>query len=151
MATKVTINKLAATMVAEQGVRGALIETGARLVEKVRASMTPGTGRTYKWKGGQHTASAPDQPPAPFSRRLHDSISYHTTFGDKSSVGQEAEDGDGIKKPQQAMGGHSVVIGTNVPYALDLEIGTKNVSMRPYLWPALKRSMADIKEAFKRY
>lgn len=161
MATKVTIHKALLLNEVEKGVREALIETGIRLVAKIRDSMAPGTGKVYKWKGGVHIASAPGQPPAPFSRRLYNSITYHTTFGDKSDPiltggfyepGDDPKD-DGVKKPQRAMGGYSVVVGSNVPYALALEMGRKDrgALARPYLWPMLKGSREEIKDAFTRF
>ena len=137
----------------EKGVREGLIETGMRLVEDIRKSMIPGTGKTYKWKGGSHTSSEPGQPPSPLTYRLHDSISYATTFGDKSGVGARAEDGDAIKEPKRAMGGYAVSVGSNAPYALSLEQGDKGkgIKARPYMWPALYRGRQIIKDAFTRF
>lgn len=152
MALKININKAAILKEVELGVKEALIKTGIVLVAKIRTSMSPGTGKTYKWKGGVHTASAPGQPPSPFSRRLHDSITYHTTFGDKSEVGSQAHQADAVGKPKRSMGGYSVVVGSNVEYARSLEMGDKSQGLapRPFLWPALKMSREDIKDAFTR-
>lgn len=137
----------------EGNVRVGLILAGKGIVELVRASMAAsGGGRTYKTKFGIHTASGPGMPPAPQTWRLHDSIAYHTNFGDSSPVGPRADKGDKISKPKRAMGGYVVSIGSNVPYALSLEKGNrvKKTAARPYLWPALKKSREIIKEAFDR-
>jgi len=148
-------NPLLKAMVSTE-VRSALVEVGTKIVSNVRESMVPGSWRSYKVKGVIHVASAPGKPPAPWSHRLHDSITYRTTFGDKSSLGPRAKSSDAIKEPKRAMGGHAVSIGSNAPYALSMEKGMRSgkrkVANRPYLWPALKRSRGTIKEAFtKKY
>jgi len=146
------LDKKALNMMVEENVREALKITGAGLVKIVKDSMQPGSGRVYKVKGQEHIASSPGQPPAPWSGRLRDSITYHTNFGDKSELGPAAKATDAIGKPKRAMGGYAVSVGSNTPYALTMERGQKikKVAARPYLWPALKRSRNLIKEAFDR-
>jgi len=119
--------------------------------------MVPGTGRRYKRKGHRvHVASVPGRPPAPQSRRLHDSIMYFSSFGDKSNIGSSARPSDELRRPKKAPNNHVVSIGSNVPYALALEKGVKRsftggrIASRAYLWPSLKRSREMIKEAFTR-
>lgn len=147
---KIEISKTLITKIAEENIRTALIITGQKLVTKIRDSMVAGTGMIYTIKGETHFASSPGRPPAPWTGRLKDSITYHTNFGDRSATGPAARSEDAINKPQQAMGGYVVSVGSNVEYALDLEMGTKNISPRPYLWPMLKSSSEDIKVAFDR-
>jgi len=147
---RIEINKQAIITLAESNIRTALIITGQTLVTKIRNSMVMGTGIIYTRKGETHYASAPGRPPAPWTERLRDSITYQTNWGDRCATGPSASASDAVGKPQQAMGGYVVSVGTNVDYALDLESGTKNISPRPYLWPALKDSTEDIKKAFDR-
>jgi hypothetical protein len=134
----------------EKNVRVALSDVGKKITDRVVSSMGPGAGRKVKIDGRIHTRSLPGQPPAPFTSRLRDSITFRTNFGDKSTVGTNAKQSDAIRQPKPAMGGYVVSIGTNVPYALSLEKGTRPKNARPYLWPALKASRADIREAFNR-
>lgn len=148
---KVSINKKAIDAIVEKNVRQALVGIGTGLVKKIRNSMVPGTGKSYKIKNTIHIASMPGKPPSPFTYRLHDSITFQSNFGDKSNLGPSAQSGDGVGRPKRTMGGYVVTVGSKVPYALNLEIGNKKKGLapRPYLWPALKGSRELIKEAFK--
>lgn len=75
---------------------------------------SPATGRTYKRGGISHTASSAGNPPKTDTGRLVGSIS--------ASVGElEAE------------------IGAYVEYATYLEFGTRNMSARPFMFPALEQ------------
>ena len=139
----------------EQVSRAALIDVGRFMVSDIRRSMAAAGkgGRKYRIsKGVTHQASAPGQPPSPFSGRLHDSISYQTNWGDKSGVGPAAKYSDKIGRPSRAMGGYVVSVGSNVPYALSLEKGSarRKLQSRPYLWPALRRAREAIKTSFTR-
>lgn len=49
--------------------------------------------------------------------------------------------------PQQTgRGAFKVLVGTNVVYALFQEVGTKFMKAQPYLRPALKESVEDIRQ-----
>ena len=149
--SRVHINKIAMIQMVERNTKTAFNKIGAGLVEKVRSSMSAGSGKTYKRKGElPHVASSPGRPPAPWSGRLHDSITFRTSFGQKSSMGGRAKPGDEINEPKGAMGGYALSVGSNVPYALSMEKGQKRnkVAARPYLWPCLVGSRGLIKEAF---
>lgn len=75
---------------------------------------SPATGRTYKRGSVSHKASSAGNPPKTDTGRLVGSIS--------ASVGQlEAE------------------IGAYVDYAVYLEFGTRNMSARPFMFPALEQ------------
>jgi phage gpG-like protein len=76
----------------------------------------PGTGRSYTRRSVTHQASAPGQPPAVDTGRLRASIVWELG---KNSTGLYAE------------------VGTNVAYALGLEVGTARVQPRPFLRPSL--------------
>ena len=140
----------------ERNVSIALNEVGKGLVEYIRNSMAPGGGKVYKYKTRSHQASAPSQPPSPESGRLKDSITWATSFGTRSNPGGSAQPGDGVGKPETVVGFQSVVVGSNVPYALSMELGQKGKTgrfrtrARPYLWPALKKNRELIKKAFTR-
>ena len=73
----------------------------------------PGRGRTYVRIRSTHTASAPGDSPAVDSGRLRQSIAV-------------VKVGAGVYR-----------VGTNVVYAPGLEFGTRKVSARPFLRPAL--------------
>lgn len=73
-------------------------------------------------------ASAPGQPPHLRTGRLKTSIAYEVT---ESSRGVEAR------------------VGTNVQYALHLELGTSRMAARPFLRPALANSRAAIERILR--
>ena len=94
----------------------ALDKTALLIANEAKRSMTyPKTGAA----GSKRTASAPGEPPAVQMGRL------------RASVGHDAPRKD-LRR-----------IGTNVKYGRYLEIGTANISPRPFLRPAF------IKEAPK--
>jgi len=72
-------------------------------VKKKLAAEPPRTGRIYIYKGREHQASAPGEPPAPMSGKLRQSI----THTDVVWNGDEA----------------SAEVGSNRPYARRLEFG----------------------------
>jgi hypothetical protein len=87
---------------------------GLRVQRAVKRSLhQAGTGRVY----GHHTASAPGQPPATDTGRLAASI-----------VEELGRDEHGLVER----------IGTDVDYALPLELGTRNMEPRPFLRPGLQ-------------
>jgi len=93
---------------------------GNQMVKDIKASMKPGTGRTYKSKTGvgMHRASKPYYPPAPDTKSLKDSIDYNVWIS-----GYEI----------------TLRVGTDVPYSKYLEIGTSKMLPRPFLRPCLER------------
>jgi len=103
-----------------------IIKTACLIVERdVKISMKPGTGNEYLRPGGKiHKASAPGEPPAVDTGRLRSSIT-HEIEGTKGYV------------------------GTNVEYALALEIGI-GMKPRPFLRPALHQNEKKILELFKK-
>ena len=147
---KVIISKQRINDLVNGNVRRALVDVGESLVDSIRGSMWFGLGKKYKYKGKIHFASSPGMPPTILSGRLHDSITYATTFGDTSPIGNRAQSGDGVSKPMASIDEHILVIGSNVPYALALEKGikTRGLAPRPYLWPSLKKGRDTIKKAF---
>jgi len=152
MAFRFTLSRGMVKGIVDAGVKGALITTGESLVVKIRNSMNPGMYRKYKFKGGTHYSSMPGTPPAPWTRRLSDSITYATSFGSKSSPGPSARATDGINSPIGDDTEMVLSVGSNVEYALSMERGlkSKKVSPRPYLWPALSGSRELIKKSFVR-
>jgi HK97 gp10 family phage protein len=73
-------------------------------------------------------ASAPGSPPHLRTNRLRSSIAYEVTEGPR---GIEAR------------------VGTNVQYALALELGTSRMAARPFLRPALARERARIERILR--
>lgn len=86
------------------------IKVHRRVVQSLHQA---GTGRQY----GRHTASAPGQPPATDTGRLAASIREDLHVDSRGLV---------------------EVIGTDVDYALPLEVGTRDIAPRPFLRPGLK-------------
>ena len=146
------INRTELNKIVEGNIRTALIIAGQGLVTYIRNSMAPGTGKKYTRDGEVHFASVAGKPPAPWTGRLRDSITYQTNFGDKCAPGPTAQSGDVVGKPKPAMGGYVVTVGSNVDYALTMEKGQKikKVASRPYLYPALMGNRAMIRKAFER-
>lgn len=110
--------------------RQANIKAQKLRTEIIRELSHAGTGRTYKSthryvkrddalvrrrRTKSHTASAAGKPPAVDTGRLRQSINV-----------------------QKVAEGHYRV-GTNVPYALSLEFGTRKMAARPFMRPALER------------
>lgn len=83
--------------------------------EAVRSLKQTGGGRQY----GRHRASAPGQPPATDTGRLAASIREELR-----------QDSIGLVE----------VIGTDVDYALPLELGTRDIEPRPFLRPSLRKA-----------
>ena len=103
-----------------------IIERACILVETdIKKSMKPGSGNEYPRPGGKiHKASAPGEPPAVDTGRL------------RSSYTHEVE-------------GTTGYVGTNVKYALPLEIGI-GMQPRPHIRPALHRNEKKILALFKK-
>jgi hypothetical protein len=87
--------------------------------EAVRAVHQPGTGRQY----GRHRASAPGQPPATDTGRLAASLREELRRDERGLV---------------------EVVGTDVDYALPLELGTRDIEPRPFLRPSLRKAGGDL-------
>lgn len=75
--------------------------------------------------------------------RLMGSITHATAEG--HSVGQAPAQG-GDYTPMGAPDAHTVCIGTNVPYALFVEEGTRKMAAQPYLKPAIMDHMDEYKD-----
>jgi hypothetical protein len=113
------------------------------LTDKVKASMKPGTGRTWPSKrpeGGQHQASIPGVAPAPDTEELQASISWASSTGNK---------GGGMELESPIYGGNvrTVVgkVGTTNFKGWIHELGwTINGDSRPFLRPTLANSEKEI-------
>ena len=92
------------------------------------------SGATYKRGGEDHIASAAGEAPASDTGTLKTSITTEIKVIDKVLVG--------MVKAFAADGG-----GGN--YATHLEFGTRKMSARPFMQPALQKSEAKIKQIFK--
>ena len=117
-----------------RGRRGSGISIGKRFKEQIQTLYSqPGTGKPYKTnKGGvtTHIPSAPGQPPARLTGRLHDSVKY--------AVYRKPGRGGGGKFVP-SFGKTEIVIYTRVPYAMALESGIsgkgKKMAKRPAWYP----------------
>jgi hypothetical protein len=82
----------------------------------VRLLSEPGGGRVYLRPQGAEIASAPGQPPAPFTRRLVDSIHVEMRVGPA---------------------GVYALVGSDEPEAHLTEFGTIHMAPRPFIRPTL--------------
>lgn len=89
-----------------------------------------GTGRVYsKGKGKIHIASAPGQPPAIDIGNLQSSIQSKVQVRGLNVIGE---------------------VGSDMPYSLYLEVGTRTMAKRPYLMPTVRKDKHKITRIFKR-
>ena len=131
-------------------VEKALNRSGALLERSIKISMKSGTGRVYVKKSVRHRASAPGQPPAVDLGRLRGSITWRSSTGLDGSVAEPpAKPEDAIGTPASIVPGEiTVVVGTNVEYAADLELGTPKIKPRSFLRPALENNRKQILKNF---
>jgi len=89
------------------------------------------TGRTYRVPGTKrtYTASSPGQAPAQATSGLRQSIKASLEVIGRKVIG---------------------VIGTDLPYGIMLEKGTKKMAARPWLLVSLMKTMPKIKEILSR-
>jgi hypothetical protein len=115
-----------------------IMEQKAYAVENAakRLLLLPGNGRTYdttfyrdsagRLRKGRarvpHTASAPGEPPASDTGRLLTSIHHEMSDGPEGIEGR---------------------VGSDVEYAVYLELGTRDMLPRPFLRPALDIGLAE--------
>tara|TARA_R110000822_G_scaffold257105_1_gene382771 strand:+ start:770 stop:1216 length:447 start_codon:yes stop_codon:yes gene_type:complete len=92
------------------------------------------SGATYKRGGTEHKASAAGEAPATDTGTLISGITTEVKIMDKVLVGM-------IKAFASDGGGGN--------YATHLEFGTRNMSARPFMQPALQKSEAKINKIFK--
>lgn len=90
-------------------------------VSSIQAHLS--SGRTYRRRGIEHTASAPGYPPNSDRGTLVQSIQF------------EADD-------------EEAVVGTNLKYGEYLEFGTSKMEARPWLFPALDNNRDQIQDLF---
>lgn len=95
-----------------------------------------GTGRIYRRdvrsktkKTKIHIASAPGQPPAIDTGHLRSSIQSKVQVRGINVLGE---------------------VGSDMPYSLYLELGTRTMEKRPYLMPTVRKDKRKIGEIFKR-
>ena len=110
-----------------------LVQRSTSLVEEtvLDSIRSGGTGITYEKYNPrrQHTASAPDEPPASDTGFLINSISSRVRKKDKEVIGQ---------------------VIASAPYAPHLEFGTRDIRPRPFMQPALEKNRPKIKRIFKK-
>ena len=133
----------------------ALKRCGALLEREIKLSMKPGTGREYIRGNIVHRASAPGEPPAVDTGRLRASITYNWSGSGRGRAPIENPAGtskpsDGVGEPSAGRNEVVVVVGTNVWYGRDLELGTSKIKPRPFLRPALENNRAKIEHTIQR-
>ncbi len=126
----------------------AMSRAGLMLERFIKKHFTsPGTGRKYKRTKGKrgkfHRASSPGQPPAVDNGVLRASVAHATSFRGDMILGEVGTDIDAMRRHID------FETGSDVDYGLYLELGTRNMSRRPWLRPALKTNDAKIEKIFK--
>ncbi len=101
-----------------------------------------GTGRTYKRKSVTHRASVAGKPPALDIGVLMNSMTGVTEVKGLEIQGFVGSDLDKIAAKSD--------VGTDLEYGYYLEVGTKNMSPRPFLRPTLRVNGKKILEFFKK-
>jgi len=126
----------------------ALIKEGLLIERDIKISLSEqGGGNVYmigKKRNIAHQASAPGEAPAVLTGRLRASITTAWTDGQRPTPDGKAEKEDAVGIPGGSMRDFRVVVGTNVDYAVFLELGTSKMAPRPFMRPALERHAANI-------
>ena len=105
------------------GLRGSAIEIGTKYRAQVQKQYrTPGTGKSDKRFGEAHRSSAPGQPPARRTGRLHDSVQFSVS----RKPGRSSTTGRFVK----GFGKTEVSIFTKVEYAEYLEKGQRGTGKK---------------------
>lgn len=126
----VTLGKFDALKDVERGLEQIAIAGGLVLEGSIKREMaTKKSGREYPRGGRVHVASAPGESPAPDTGALLNSIQTEVEQSSSSSA--------------------TVIVGTNMEYAVPLEEGTARMAARPFMRPGLERSKADIEAAMR--
>ena len=149
-ALKMQIDKLA---------QDALEDFGNKLVSDIKESMKEGHYRLWRSKrpgGGFHWSAAPGLPPAPDTERLKRSISWAGSWGARSggkqygSWGSRGGEviGDRVRRPYYRRHVNTLHIGTRTPYWHFQEFGTSKARPRPFLFPAYRKRIQDLRNLF---
>ena len=114
-------------MLHQDGVEKGLRFIGQQVIRHTQNLITrvPKTGRIYAFRGRDHQASAPSEPPANRSGRLARSGKYLVSSWSRMEVGETA------------------------PYAGYLEDGTKRMAARPHLQRSVNATARDAVKAFE--
>lgn len=73
--------------------------------------------------------------------RASTSINWTGSGMSKGKVESPAKPEDGVGQPGGSAKEFTVVVGTNVEYAVPVEYGTGKMSAKPYLRPALRKNV----------
>lgn len=116
---------------ATQANNDAMHKAAAMVERDVKRSFPKvGAGRVYKkGKGKIHIASMPGGVPAIDTGMLRASIQNKVKVRGLNVIGE---------------------VGSDMPYSLYLEIGTRTMAKRPYLMPSVRRNKRKITDIFKR-
>lgn len=116
---------------------------------KSMGSGSSGHRKYYRTKAKkEHWSSKPGDAPHVDTGRLRASITWAISEGAQQGDqvrGSAATQDDAVGRPDHEANRIIAVIGTNVKYAKPLEFGTRHMSARPFLRPALEKARAKIK------
>ena len=136
------IDKLVASQT--RAIRRAFYYIGKDLVHASKKSIMekPKHGRLYKLKRNGvtrlHRASAPGEAPANFTGSLKHALDFNVIGGDRMEFG--------VRQIFQNRKGTPA----GVTYGKYLELGTSKMAARPFLKPAIKKNLKNIREHFER-
>lgn len=115
---------LAELFASPEGPTGKALARAAVTVERAaKRGMSSGGGRSYRRGSVVHVASAPGTAPAVDTGRLRSSITHEIGRDPRGLVAR---------------------VGTNVRYAVYLELGTRKMRPRPFLRPALQAAKGTV-------
>src|SRR5574343_1010806 len=127
---------------------------GLQLAEQITQIFQRGTGRGWRvmwWRKDSYTpVSKPGEAPFVKSGRLLSSISVNADWiASAISVGgSPLVASDLVGKPDNIPSCATVIVGSNAPYAGDLEWGTSKMSPRPWLEPSYRTSLPNMFSRF---
>jgi hypothetical protein len=110
----IDVTKLEGTT--ERALKNALHEIGGEVKRETQRLIKTGarTGRVYRFRGRDHTASAPGEAPANRSGRLAQSTRFKTKNHQEMTIGQEAEYAGFLKEGRGKLKGPRDSIGKAV-------------------------------------
>lgn len=123
---------------------------GLQLAERITQIFQRGTGGRWRvkwWRKDSYTpVSKPGEPPFVKSGRLVNSISVNADWiaSAISVSGSPLVASDLVGKPDNIPGCATVIVGSNAPYAGELEWGTSKMAPRPWLEPSYRSSLPDM-------
>lgn len=130
------------------------LAVGLQLAEQITNIFPKGSGVTRRvmwWRKDSYTpVSKPGEPPFIKSGRLLRSISVNADWMSAaiSVFGSPLVGSDLVGSPSNIPSCATVIVGSNAPYAGELEWGTSKMSPRPWLEPSYRTNLPNMFSRF---